>query len=533
MKMGSIPAYDLGLDQDLNFGEGTRVAVIGAGASGICAGGHLLKQGAKVTVFERSGVSSGVWHFDPRVTNSPSYPSETPSTGDYVKSVPGQPFKKSTKLELKNGELKARHPLHAQNREALEVAFAPPGPCYAGLRNNVPTSLLYSSLGAWPAGTGDITGHLNIERYLQGLSADNGVDDITLFNTRVEDAKKSRDGKTWEIRTITLLHGDGEPQLVERNWEFDALVVASGHYNLPRVPDVPGLAEWKKLFGDRVIHSKEYRHAEKYRDKTVLVIGGGTSALDICRETHADAKKIIQSTRGGEFDLPKVLLPETVERVGGIEGFVADSKVSSNTVLKPSAPIPGKIILKNGEELTGVDYVLVATGYINSYPFLPQFHSDVLSLEEAGTELLVTTEGNMVHNLHKDIFYIEDPSLSFIGVPYYNATFSLFDFQAQAVARVLTGKLSLPSRGAWRRLYDTRVATKGLGRKFHSLMEEGAEVAYVKDLVDWANGSATGLKVKPMLGHSEAWLETYSAAKEKRRLLREGGGNAATAPSWP
>lgn len=527
--MGSIPTNGTSPSHLPNFGPGVRVAVIGAGVSGICSGAHLLKQGANVTVFERSSVSSGVWHYDTRVANSPKYPSELPSVGDYETSRPGQFIPKSNST-LKNGN--TDHALDTSDREALEIAFAPPGPCYAGLRNNVPTTLLYSSLGAWPEGTEDITGHLNIERYLQGLSSENGVDDVTLFNTRVEEARKSEDGTKWILRTITLLEGDGEPPVVERIWEFDALVVASGHYSLPRVPEVPGLAEWKSLFGDRVIHSKEYRHAEKYKDKNLLIIGGGTSALDVARETHEYAKNIFQSTRGGEFDLPKSLLPPSIQRVGGVQSFEVDDGILTDT-LDASTPIPGRVVLKDGTTLTDIDNVIVATGYITSYPFISQFHGDNTSLEEAGPETLVTSDGNMVHNLFKDIFYIEDPSLAFIGVPYHVSTFSLFDFQAQAAARILTGKSRLPSRELLRKEYSARVAAKGLGRKFHSLAEEGAEVGYVKDLVDFVNGGVVGQDVEPMQGHSEQWLEIHKGAKELRRLLRQGDGDESTAPSWP
>ncbi|CAM1510674.1 Fc.00g010090.m01.CDS01 [Cosmosporella sp. VM-42] len=531
--MGSIPQNGtphVSLES-LNFGNGIRVAVVGAGVSGICAGAHLLRQGANVTVFERSGVSSGVWHFDPRITNSPAYPSETPSVGDYVRSIPGEPSSDPVELALKRGDV--RRPFANSERDALEIAFSPPGPCYAGLKNNVPTTLLYSSLGTWPPGTEDITGHLNIENYLRTLSAENGVDDVTQFHTRVEDATKSADGSKWIVKTITLLPGDGVPPVVERRWEFDALVIASGHYNLPRVPDVPGLTEWKRLFGDRVIHSKEYRHAETYQDKNIFIIGGGTSALDVCRETHEVAKSITQSTRGGDFDLPKALLPPSAQRVGGIEKFAPNPEVSTETRLDPLAPIPGQIILKDGQVLKDIDNVIVATGYITSYPFLSQFHFDDKDLEEAGPETLVTADGNMVHNLYKDIFYIEDPSLSFIGVPYHNATFSLFDFQAQAVARVLTGKSGIPKRETMRQEYDKLLATKGLGRKFHSLAEEGAEVAYVKDLVDWVNGDAVGSKLEPMVGHSEEWIDIYKKAKELRALIRKGNGDESFAPSWP
>jgi cation diffusion facilitator CzcD-associated flavoprotein CzcO len=39
-----------------------RVAVIGAGISGVSAAAHLKKEGIEVTVFERSSAAGGVWY---------------------------------------------------------------------------------------------------------------------------------------------------------------------------------------------------------------------------------------------------------------------------------------------------------------------------------------------------------------------------------------------------------------------------------------------------------------------------------------
>jgi glycine/D-amino acid oxidase-like deaminating enzyme len=42
-----------------------RVAVIGAGISGVVAAAHLLKAGLQVKVFERSHAAGGVWFVIP------------------------------------------------------------------------------------------------------------------------------------------------------------------------------------------------------------------------------------------------------------------------------------------------------------------------------------------------------------------------------------------------------------------------------------------------------------------------------------
>lgn len=110
--------------------------------------------------------------------------------------------------------------------------------------------------------------------------------------------------------------------------------------------------------------------------------------------------------------------------------------------------------------------------------------------------------------------------MAFVGVPYHIATFSVFDFQAQVVARAFSGKLILPSEEEQRAEYNERVAKKSLGRNFHSLKEENGEINYVKDLVDWANKDAAALGVEgTMLGHTPEWHEADIVRKEQMKWL--------------
>lgn len=510
------------VDAKPKFGPGARVAVIGAGISGVTAAAHLLNQGLPVTVFERSTIAGGVWHFDERTPEDPPYPSNTPSIGDYELSTPGQYAYRTPPPESADGEERESGKADLTG-EAIEVHFSPPGPCYAGLKNNVPTTLMYSILDPWPEGTEEHTGQENIERYVQLLAHNNGVHNVTQYSTRVDEIKKSEEKGSWTVRTVTLEKRHRAAQLVERYWEFDFVVIASGHYNLPRIPDTPGLKEWKATFKDRVLHSKQYRKAEKFRGKNLLVIGAGVSSVDICRELGEVANKIFQSVRGGIFDLSAIMLPEIAERVAEVSSYVLDADLAPDLALERGDHIPGSIFLKDGRVLSDIDYVIVATGYITSYPFLSQLHSDTVPATEAGPDLVVTAEGEMAHNLHKDIFYITDPTLAFVGVPYYVATFSLFDFQSQVVARVFGGQAILPPKEEMRQQYQARLRDRGVGRSFHSLRGPGQEIAYVKDLVDWANNDAKTVGAEEMHAHPQAWLDGYQAMKERMRKLTGKG----------
>ena len=146
---------------------------------------------------------------------------------------------------------------------------------------------------------------------------------------------------------------------------------------------------------------------------------------------------------------------------------------------------------------------MLCTGYLFSLPFLPALHDDLAAPETASPTVLVT-DGTQLHNLHKDIFYIPDPTLAFVGVPAYTATFTLFEFQGIVVAAVFSGRAWLPSEEEMRAEYVDRVRRKGVGRAFHNLREQ--QVDYVNELLGWVNGQAEVTGGEKFEGHSENWI---------------------------
>jgi hypothetical protein len=285
--------------------------------------------------------------------------------------------------------------------------------------------------------------------------------------------------------------------------------VASGHYHAPNIPDYPNLKAWKTAFPTRIMHSKSYRSPTPFAGKNVLVIGAGVSSTDICRELGGVANKIWQSSRGGEYDLLPSMLPDNCTRVGSIAGF---SSLGSTADLKDEDALPGNVVLSSGDTINDIHHVILGTGYHMSYPFLSHLHADALSPEDATERTLVTT-GQITHNLHKDIFYIPDPTLAFIGIPYHVATFSLFEFQAMAVAAVFSDTAVLPDEKEMREEYVERVERKGVGRKLHSLRDEDGEIVYAREMMEIVNqGRREEDRVE---GHTKEWFEAY-----RRRLVR-------------
>ncbi|KAL5337625.1 major facilitator superfamily domain-containing protein [Aspergillus crustosus] len=472
-----------------------RVAVIGAGISGVVSAAHLLQAGIEVQVFERSHAAGGVWLFDERKALEPSYTELKPLQSE----------------EWFDKEVKSK-----KEAEDVRLLHAPPGPCYDGLKNNVSTPLMRVKLNAWPEGTEDYVSHSVMGAYIKDTSKKTGVHDATIYGARVKNLAK-KDGM-WEVTWSRLENENGGLQEIETTSIFDAVVVANGHYHTPRIPETPGLAEAKARWPERIKHSKGYRRPVGFENKNVLLIGGAVSALDIAKEIGPFANKIYQSTRGGEFDISANVLLDNGTRISEVAQYEILEDSDSN--VSEDKPLPLKIHLKSGQELCDIHQIILGTGYQFSLPFLPDFHNDNLTPEDATeNETILVTDGSQAHNLHKDIFYIPDPTLAFVGVPFYIATYTLFEFQAITVANVFAGIANLPSELDQRSEYRERVKKKGVGKRFHSLRDQEEE--YVKELVGWVNGFREERGLEAVEGHTAEWHAARGAMIEKVKAFFE------------
>lgn len=313
---------------------------------------------------------------------------------------------------------------------------------------------------------------------------------------------------------------------------FDAVVVGSGHYHTPLIPNITGLAEAKAKWPSEIMHSKSFRSSEGYEGKVgftqrkeerfpiltllknVLLIGGGVSSVDIAREISPVAKHVYQSTRNGAFNIPATALPGGTSRIEEVISFdVASSGMSSDKHM----PLVANLI--SGQTLHDIDIIVLCTGYQMVLPFLPQYNEPGIPATSVNDSAIVT-DGTQFHNLHHDVFYIPDPTLAFVGVSFYTATFTLFEFQAIAVAALFSGISQLPSTESIRQEYRNRVKEKGYGRSFHSL--KGEEEAYVKNLIEWVNAGRVHHGLSLIEGHTWAWVEEKKVHVEKLHLLWQG-----------
>ena len=70
---------------------------------------------------------------------------------------------------------------------------------------------------------------------------------------------------------------------------FDNVIVASGHFSVPFIPEYDGMNN----FPGRILHSHDFRDAEEFRNKNVIVLGSSYSAEDIALQCYKYGAKSV------------------------------------------------------------------------------------------------------------------------------------------------------------------------------------------------------------------------------------------------
>jgi cation diffusion facilitator CzcD-associated flavoprotein CzcO len=103
--------------------------------------------------------------------------------------------------------------------------------------------------------------HSVVRNYIASLVNRNGYDSLVSYSTTVELAEKV--GAEWKL---VLRREEQEEEVWWEEW-FDAVIIASGHYNVPYIPAIECLAALEKKHPGSVKHSKMFRGRNAYRGK--------------------------------------------------------------------------------------------------------------------------------------------------------------------------------------------------------------------------------------------------------------------------
>jgi cation diffusion facilitator CzcD-associated flavoprotein CzcO len=198
---------------------------------------HAEKAFSAISIFEQRDEAGGVWCYsaDSTIEESFMVPHTTPQT------TPDKP--------LSTGQANFEN-----------VAFQ--SPVYDLLETNIPHTLMGYSDWKFPTGTSLFPSHQTVKEYLQGYAKD--FLSSILFHTQVVDIKpldESRKDSSWILTALDL-----RTKKLSTH-EFDAVVVANGHYSDPYVPNIAGIKEWNQIYPNSVSHSKYYRRPEQYSNK--------------------------------------------------------------------------------------------------------------------------------------------------------------------------------------------------------------------------------------------------------------------------
>ncbi|KAF8556446.1 FAD/NAD(P)-binding domain-containing protein [Imleria badia] len=466
-----------------------RVAIIGAGPSGLGVYHELTEAGLDVRIFDRESVPGGNWHYTEEIPLDAPVPNAPAPIGSFVPSLPPAYIDLPYSEEFENdGEIYRDH--------------RGPKPMWESLTTNSPWPLQQFSQWPWPADTPWVLSHYQVRNYLRSYASyhninSNDENPATAYNTRVERVEKrinqAGQEQGWKLWLRSLTPTQNNTYRV--TWwteDFDAVVVAAG-INAPSIPSIPGLEEWARKFPNIIRHSRQYRRPEAYANQTVLIVGVSSSGTGISRDLNKHARNIYQSFRpdnnnGTPFALETRLrrLPKNTTLVGEIERFLPLSKGSSIQ--------SGHVELKNGTIISGIDSVILATGYRYSFPFFPQYYDGATYEPHAGSATTVTAflpmDGSHIRDLYLDQFYLRDPTLAFLGVSLSSSSFLFAEYTAFALAKVWTNTAKLPNTQTMESLYNKTVEERGGYGKYLLFLPQDQYLAHVVYLIGWLNQAA-------------------------------------------
>ncbi|MFN8151305.1 MAG: NAD(P)-binding domain-containing protein [Solirubrobacterales bacterium] len=171
---------------------------------------------------------------------------------------------------------------------------------YSSLHINTSRERMEYSDYPMPKDYPDFPRHDHIAAYFDDYVDHFGFRDRIRFGVGVEHVEPGEAGG-FDIRT-----SEGETV------HYDAVVVANGHHWDARWPEpaFPG----SDTFEGEQIHAHDYKDESQLRDKDVVVLGMGNSAMDIAVDASYHAKSTILAARRGAWILPKYLFGKPVDK---------------------------------------------------------------------------------------------------------------------------------------------------------------------------------------------------------------------------
>jgi dimethylaniline monooxygenase (N-oxide forming) len=362
----------------------------------------------------------------------------------------------------------------------------------------------------------DFPHHTHIAEYFDNYVDHFGFRDRIAFETGVERAALGPGG-VWEV----TLAGGGTRR-------YDALMVANGHHWDARRPEpaFPG----SDAFAGVQMHSHDYIGDDPnfFRDKRVVVLGMGNSAMDIAVESSFSSVATYLAARRGAWVVPKYLFGKPLDQistqagipfkvrqtffrallrvgVGDMEryglpkpdhGILQAHPTVSDDILSriahgEIAPKPNiarlterTVVFADGSEVEA-DIVIYCTGYRVTFPF---FAPDLIAAPDNDLPLF------------RRVFHPRIPSVAFIGLLQpLGAIMPLAAAQSEWVCDYLSGRYALPDPDAMR--VDMEAERARMFKLYVASKRHTMQVDYDDYLADLAKERRRGAERAHAQGH--------------------------------
>jgi cation diffusion facilitator CzcD-associated flavoprotein CzcO len=364
-------------------------------------------------------------------------------------------------------------------------------PMYDRLNTNIPKVLMqYSDQDFLPESLLFPTRE-DVQDYLIRYSQD--LRHLIKFTTQIEDLSLSRgnDEDIWSLTVRSTIGGKPTKN------EYDAIVVANGHYSVPFIPWVPGIQAFRAAYPSIITHSKNYRSPRNFKGKKVIVVGSGASGLDIGNQISLVCEKpLLNSVRSSE---PLKLGSENKEEVSPIVEYLIEDR---------------SVRFEDGRIEKDIDAIVYCTGYLYSYPFLNSLDPPIV------------TTGRRVIGLYQQVFHISHPTLAFTALSQKVIPFPLSEVQGAVIGKVWSNKLVLPRKEEMEAWEKKRVAELGDTTNFH-VLGYPKDADYINEFHDWAGRAEDGFAKEPPYWDAKQ-RQTRSVFAEIRKKFVETGGKAKT-----
>ncbi|MDA2892568.1 NAD(P)-binding domain-containing protein [Mycolicibacterium sp. BiH015] len=325
--------------------------------------------------------------------------------------------------------------------------------------------------------------------YLRRYAAMFDLEHRIRLSTRV--IRVSRQGAQWAVEHESATEA------------FDRVVVASGRFQAPVVPDVPGLDAFTG--SDGVTTTFQFRGADSYRDKRVLVAGCAVSALEIASElAQRGAARVVVTQRRQRYVLPKFAAGVPSDhRIFTRYGVLANEVLPSSEVDRQlreivveaggspeqyGAPNPGPSLFAAGVTLSQHYLPLVAEGRITVRPWPHSVSGDDVFFSDGSIEpfdaivfgtgfhldlpflsadIARTVDVDAVHlDADRYTFHPDLPGLAFVGMwDQSGGYFVPLELQARWIAYTWGGAIATPDPAHQRDAVKAYRARRGMPQK--------------------------------------------------------------------